>query len=198
MFTYHRVHYDVLDEQGQVVATTAPHAYKSAKGLLLESNEAKGGLSIVQQSFAPLDHKQNLKLVLTGIERVERPNVEWKVNLKQLDKGKATFAYKGFRAAITGIRYGEKKSILELEEEVMFSGADFEILDESGSVLPINAADIEVVWGERNPATGMQHVKVKMPVEGLTKETGTITLRLKGVAIFERNVNWQVPIPPKP
>ncbi|NGQ95267.1 DUF4179 domain-containing protein [Brevibacillus sp. SYP-B805] len=200
---YHSVHYDVVDETGKVVATTDPAAYQKSGGELFHQEEidpndrSRGSISIVSQSFAPLDRNKTYKLVLRGIARTERPMKAWKVNLKDLENQQASFAYKDFRAAITGIRYGEESSILEMEQEVTTMGGDFEVLDEAGNVLPIKEEESKIELGEPESGTMMRRIKVQLPVEGLTQKTQSITLRLRTVSTFDRNVDWQVEIPPR-
>ncbi|MGG1660046.1 DUF4179 domain-containing protein [Brevibacillus sp. NRS-1366] len=200
VFNRHWVHYDVLDDSGKVVMTSALPHNKVPTGIVIDdydlealSPHAKGSLSMVQQSYIPIDLSKSLTFVLTGISQLEKTDMEWKVDMKNLGKKKETFTYKDYHAAITGVSFGKKSSILELEEEISFIGAGFDFLDAAGNIYPIERMESE--WGEMDPKTKKQRLKLKLHVKGLTKETKSITFRLNNVVTFDQNVNWQVAVP---
>lgn len=204
-FTQRWLHYDVVDESGKVVLSTTLPPKEKGNGILIEdhddaglSQSSRGSFSIVSQSYPPIETKKKLTFVLKGIAQDERPNLDWKINLKDLEKKNETFTYKSFRATITGIHYGENSSTLELEEETTLIGANIDILDESGRFLSAPNEDLRGEWDEIDPETRKRRLKLKIPVQGLTKETKSITLRFTGIVTFDPNVNWQVPLPPKP
>ncbi|MFP3388689.1 DUF4179 domain-containing protein [Brevibacillus sp. SIMBA_040] len=204
-FNQRWLHYDVVDESGKVVLSTTLPPKEKGNGILIEdhddpglSQSSRGSLSIVSQSYPPINSKKKLTFVLKGIAQYESTNLDWKINLKDLEKEHETFTYKGFRATITGIHYGENSSILELEEETTLIGANFDILDESGRILSTPNEDLRGEWDEIDPETRKRRLKLKIPVQGLTKEMNSITLRFTSIVTFDPNVNWQVPLPIKP
>ena len=204
-FNQRWLHYDVVDESGKVVLSTTLPPVEKGIGILIEdhddaglSQSSRGSLSILSQSYPPIDSKKKLTFVLKGIAQDERPNLDWKINLEDLEIKNATFTYKSFRATITGIHYGENSSILELEEETTLIGANIDILDESGRILSTPNENLRGEWDEIDPETRKRRLKLKIPVQGLTKETNSITLRFTSIVTFDPNVNWQVPLPFNP
>lgn len=196
---YHGLHYEIRDETGAVVASTLPRDRQTA--LLIDQEEidpndpASDRLSIVHQSFAPLDKNRKLTFVLKGIHRGEAPDKEWQITLKDLEKKRPTFAYKDYKATVTGIKYGKTSSVIELEEKGLFMGAFYDITDEKGNLLTVDEEDLKVEWGERDPKTMLISAKMQIPVEGLTQKNKSITLKLNSLGAFDQNMNWQVEIP---
>ncbi|WP_312112503.1 DUF4179 domain-containing protein [Brevibacillus reuszeri] len=195
------VQYDVLDESGKVVMSTALPSSAEGNRILVEDHDdtstsrpSDGNTSIVSQSYLPLVSQKNLRFVLKGIAQYERLNLDWKIDLRDLDKKNQTFTYKSFQSTLTGIHYGENSSTLELVEETTLMGAGFDVLDESGRILPTPNEGLQGEWETLDPETRKRRLKLQIPVQGLTKETKSITLRFTSIVTYDSYVNWQVPI----
>jgi hypothetical protein len=205
-YSHHAIHYDIIDSNGNVVATTLPsnEDNRSKRMILADSTEyspRKMNETKWRHSFIPLPKGEKLTFVFRGIERVEYPNKSITFNPTKLKEQPISFDYKGNSFTIQNFRLetnkdGKRVGILEIEERVHLAGGGFELSDEHGNVFTINNKDtsrVSIIGYDKETMT--YHVKMGLEIEGIEKMPAQLTLTLKDVTVLYKDGNWKVPIP---
>jgi hypothetical protein len=205
-YSYHDIHYDIIDSNGNVVATTLPtnEDNRSKRMILADStvySPQKMNDTKWRHSFIPFPKGENLTFVFRGIERVEYPNKSITFNPIKLNEQPVSFDYKGNSFTIQNFRLetnkdGKRVGILEIEERVPLAGGSFELSDEHGNVFTINNKDtsrVSIIAYDKQTMT--YHVKMGLEIEGIEKMPTQLTLTLKTATVLYKDENWKVPIP---
>ncbi|HZG61654.1 MAG TPA: DUF4179 domain-containing protein [Anoxybacillus sp.] len=205
-YSHHAIHYDIIDSNGNVVATTLPRNEdnRSKRMILADSTERsprKINDTKWRHSFIPFPKSEKLTLVLKGIERTEYPNKSITFDPSKLNEKPVSFDYKGNSFTIQNFRLetnkdGKRVGILEIEERVPLAGGGFELSDEHGNVFTINTKDtsrVSIIGYDKQTMT--YHVKRGLEIEEIEQMPKQLTLTLKTAMVLYKDENWKVPIP---
>jgi hypothetical protein len=198
---YHGFHYDIVDNNGKVIATTLPKDQNdtSKRVILSESNELADSIEW-RYSFTPFPKLEKLTLVFKGVERTEYPKKSITFDPTQLKDRPITLKYKGNSFIIQNFKLktnknGEKVGILEIEERVPLMAGQFEISDAQGNAFPIDDVNSRISWLSYDEKTMTYRVKEELEIKGIETMPTQLTLTLKTAMVFYKDGNWKVPIP---
>ncbi|MGD8192343.1 DUF4179 domain-containing protein [Brevibacillus ginsengisoli] len=200
-YSYHMLRYQIVNERGEVVATTFPTNEEDQKLLPVssrtEEDHDKGAKMVWHQSFAPFNKGEKLFFELKGVQRTEYPHEKLTIHPRTLKEKPVTMEYKGNHYTFTNFTVDSKNNwaTLEVEQVVTEMGGDFSITDPQGKVYrPDNLAS-KGEWIKLDRKDGKFKVKSKLVYKDFTVIPDELPVSLDIASVLYDHVKWKTSIP---
>lgn len=201
MYSYHGLHYQIADEQGQVVGMSRPFNDVDPKLAPVSSRQEDdlktGSKTIWHHSYAPFGQNKKLFFVLKGVGRTEYPNVKEVINPNNLKAKPVVMKYKGTSYTFKDFTYDKQKqeATLAVEEIVYGMGGSLVITDQKGKEYKPDYQSSKGYWKEIDKDKGFYNFSSELVFKGVTEAPEQLTVTLTTTGIYYDQDDWKVEIP---